>query len=157
MELITIVQKVKKYWQEQKIMTTGISVEQIDEICLQKGIILPPEFHVFYQELNGMTNLFPNDFDKEGYLFYPIQKIDFVPNILANPANNSSYVKDCIVFADYMHCSWWYVFRYSADGTLIVGLDDGIQFNPITDSFATFLDLYLNDDTRLYPSASHNK
>jgi len=99
---------------------------------------------------NGMANLFPNDFDEEGYLFYPLQELTTLEDEFE--LGRGSYVEHCLIFAEYMHKSWWYGVKFSKfeDKYEIGIISSADKFKVITRNLGEFIHLYMNDSSVLY-------
>jgi hypothetical protein len=148
------IDKLIKYWNDQGIHSIGNSVYEIINFEISKGIQLPEDFKKLYSYTNGMVDLFPNYMDQEGFLFYPLECVQTLEEEFE--LNTTVSGERCIVFAEYLHKSWWYGFRINnTSAKYTIGLiphKDGFQ--NISDNLFEFIDLYLNDPLRLYPNDS---
>src|SRR5689334_24839779 len=95
--------KIDNFWSKQSIFSNANSIEKIQSRQLDLGIQFPGEFISYFSKTNAMEKLFPNEFDNEGYLFYPLEKVVAAPD--ARVGFNDE--KNILIFADYMHKSWW--------------------------------------------------
>ncbi|SHG97466.1 hypothetical protein SAMN04488109_2706 [Chryseolinea serpens] len=140
-----LLDELREFWKDQGIETVPVSWK---ETALgPEGLRLPADFRVFYSKLNGMSNLYPNEMDSEGFLFYPIDVLVTVREEFDEPG----LPKNIIVFAEYMHKSWWYGIELRADGTYVIGIiPDRGRFKVITNSLEVFMRLYLMDASELY-------
>jgi len=99
---------------------------------------------------NGMANLFPNEMDDGGFLFYPLQELTTSEEEFEKDSIN--FVENCIIFAEYMHKSWWYGVRFSKFGdSYEIGLiPTADKFKLITRNLGEFIYLYMNNSSILY-------
>ncbi len=92
-----------------------------------------------------------NMMKKNGFLFYPFQEIQSASikfNKKQPTANNEIYL-----FADYMTKCWWYGFKVISPTEYAIGIIPNKKlssFKFITNSLFEFLEMYLNDDEKLY-------
>jgi len=99
--------------------------------------------------VNGMESLYPNQMDKDGFLFYPLEAVssvnkEFPNSLLPNKEN-------IFLFCEYMHRSWWYGVELKGNDNYMIGvLPDAHTFKPIVSSLADFLELYMEDSPVLY-------
>jgi hypothetical protein len=144
-----IVSHLIEYWIEQNIPIVT-NTDQENESFSENGILkLPKEFKEFYSRVNGMGNFYPNEIDKEGFLFYPIQAIKSANAEFKNAGLLNT--RSIFIFAEYMHKSWWYGFELFENEDCIIGIiPDANTFKPITKSLFEFLELYLEDSSKLY-------
>lgn len=147
---MTAMKQLIKHWLEQQIVIEDNSLNKIEVIAASKNLSLPPDFVEFYRAVNGMVNLFPNDYDSEGFLFYPIQALTTME--VEFPNRTTDDLKNVIIFADYMLKCWWYGLKVLKDGTYEIGLIANYDsFNVITTSLNDFINLYLtNSETLLH-------
>lgn len=144
------ISQLKKFWRKQKIVFPPNSIEEILHIEFSKSIKLPNDFRQFYMMTNGMGNYYPNEIDNEGYLFYPLQKLTTLEEEFEMP--RVSYVEYIVIFAEYMHKSWWYGARFSKynDEYEIGIIPNEEKFKVITQSLGEFIHFYMNDASILY-------
>lgn len=137
-----------KFWEEQNIVIRPQNKREFDEIQNLKLLKLPKDFIGFYLSVNGMETLYPNEMDKEGFLFYPLEAITQVGDEFEN-SNLTN--KEIFIFAEYMHKSWWYGVEVKDDENYVIGIiPDSNSFKPITNSLSNFIDLYIDNSTKLY-------
>ncbi len=144
-ELINTVHEVKTYWQSQGIKHDHVNVNLS---CVFKDIKKSKDFSCFFAEVNGMTNLYPNYSDKNGFLFYPCDRLIYAKNCISNC---SKIVENYIIFADYMQMSWWYAVKFDNNKYTIVIIENKEKFRFITDKLENFLSYYLLDSEEIYP------
>ncbi|MET7001561.1 SMI1/KNR4 family protein [Chitinophaga defluvii] len=149
--LIANIERLIVYWNDQEIAVDKLSPYEIEAFEKWRRIRLPNDFKEYYQRANGMKSYYPNDTDAEGFLFYPLENfISFEDEFMVKPENaglNRTYI-----FAEYMHKSWWYGVKLNdMNDTYEIGIiPDKERFKSITTSLVVFIDLYLQDDARLY-------
>jgi len=145
MGIETSINHLLMYWESQGI---GIIPASPEEITLQ-DIILPLDFEFLYSAANGMNQYYPNEMDIEGFLFYPVQEL-----VLAKCKFRGSSLRNrenIVVFAEYLHESWWYGFEKIRSNEYIIGIiPDQETFKPITPSLAEFIEMYIADSRELY-------
>jgi len=153
MEMIAIEksgEQLLEYWRRQKISSPPNTLDDILYFEFSKKIRLPEDFRRFFMITNGMVNLFPNYFDSEGFLFYPLQEI----NTLDDEFNIERDKPDehCLIFAEFMHKSWWYAVRFSKPADYYeIGIIPSVgRFKIITENLVEFIDLYMKDASILY-------
>jgi len=146
--VLTIIRLIN-HWRNQNIEISNKKLEEIKLIENARSLKLPSDFKELYSRVNGMVNLYPNEMDEEGFLFYPVESIlslskEFKDSRLHN--------KDKIfIFAEYMHKSWWYGFELTEENEYIIGIIPySSSFKPITNSLVDFLEMYMEDSPKLY-------
>ena len=149
-DIETAAKELIKFWKLQKISSSGNTMDKIFQFESLKGVRLPNDFRRFYLLTNGMVDLFPNDFDDKCFLFYPLEELTTLDDELMRPRDPDSEI--CIIFADYMNCSWWYGVRFSnfKEGYEIVIIPSSDKYKVITQSLSEFIRLYMNDASALY-------
>lgn len=152
MEVINIEMAVKKlaqFWREQKISSPPNGIQEILHFEFSKSVKLPDDFRHLYMMTNGMVNLFSNDMDYEGFLFYPLQELTTLEEEFE--LDKVNYVESCIIFAEYMHRSWWYGVRFSKieDNYEIGKIPTEYKFKVITRSLGEFIQFNMKDDSVL--------
>lgn len=140
-------------WKRQGILnenTIGIE-EKLTRFVKEHTIYLPTRFVEYLCEFNGMSNATLDSFDENCFLFYPIEELIVIDiSGLFRKKHKGRY----IVFADYMHSSWWYALRLETkEKPYSIGLmPSKSKFIPITGDWNQFLSLYLNNSSKLYPA-----
>jgi hypothetical protein len=96
------------------------------------------------------------DPDKEGFSFWPLERVRWVPEELSEEAPSSSSSPDAehfYAFADYLGWSWACAIRLSSMGgsspVILIGKE---TLELVAGSFSEFIDLYLVDSPALYAS-----
>jgi hypothetical protein len=96
-----------------------------------------------------MVNFYPNEIDEEGFLLYPVKALRSVANEVQDCSIPNK--EQLVVFAEYMHKSWWYGVELQEGDHYVIGMiPDTASFKPITTSLAEFIELYLEDSPQLY-------
>jgi hypothetical protein len=153
MEVIEIENSAKQlleFWGKQKILSPPNTLDDILYFEFSKSMQLPEDFRRLFMMSNGMVNLFPNYFDNEGFLFYPLQELTTVEDEF--DINRGSSVEHSLIFAEFMHKSWWYAVKFSK---IVDNYEIGIipsvgKFKVITRNLTEFIQLYLSDSPVLY-------
>jgi len=142
--------KMLEFWGKQNIFSPSNSLDDILYFEFSKTVQLPEDFRRLFMMTNGMVNLFPNYFDSEGFLFYPLQEITTLEEEFNIERDSSD--EHCLIFAEFMHKSWWYAVKFSksADGYEIGIIPAAYKFKVITKNLVDFIDLYLKNATILY-------
>lgn len=149
MEIEATISLLITYWEKQGVKITPNTVDQIASIQRSNQILIPDDFKLLYSRVNGMKNFYPNEIDDEGFLFYPIEAVvsvdrEFETSGLINK-------ESIFIFSEYMHRSWWYAFKIVDDKNYQIGIiPNKNTFVPITTRLTEFIELYLEDDPRLY-------
>jgi SMI1-KNR4 cell-wall len=146
---ILVINQLIDYWISKKIRISTKSKEEINKIDRERKLQLPNDFKEFYIRVNGMEDLYPNEIDEEGFLFYPIEAI--VSMSTEFKKFNFFKTDKIFIFAEFMHKSWWYGFQLNEKNEYMIGIiPDSLSFKPITNSLTEFLELYLIDSPILY-------
>jgi hypothetical protein len=144
-----VIRRLFIHWNIQGIDTLPFSNKEIEILEQENKMILPNDFIRLYTCINGMENLFPNETDSEGFLFYPVQAITSAKMEFKN--SDLSQKNNLYVFANYMQKSWWYGLEVIDRNNYKIGIiPHGNFFKPITNLLSEFLFLYLEDSPRLY-------
>ncbi|UIR56449.1 SMI1/KNR4 family protein [Sphingobacterium sp. SRCM116780] len=147
--ILLVINQLVEFWKKQNIIIYTKTKQEIDNIEKNNSLILPNDFKEFYERVNGMQNFYPNEIDDEGFLFYPIEAI-----ISAEKESEKCDIKDkdkIFIFSEYMHKSWLYGFEVKEDGSYLIGIiPDDKTFKPIVKSLEEFLELYIENSSKLY-------
>jgi hypothetical protein len=149
--------KLVTYWRKLRLpIVAGCSEEVLARFEKEHSVQLPADMRGYFGIVNGMRPGSPGDQDPQGFSFWPLERVRWVPEELADrspqtvsfPGSEQFYV-----FADYLDWSWAYAIRLSPGASrtevVIIGKD---QPELVAESFSTFVDLYLGDSPRLYES-----
>lgn len=149
-EIENATKQLLEFWEKQKIVSSSNTLEDILYFEFSRNIPLPDDFKRLFMMANGMVNLFPNYFDNEGFLFYPLQELTTVEDEF--DINKSSTDEHSIIFAEFMHKSWWYAVKFlkGGDDYEIGIIASGNHFKAITPNLGEFIHLYMNNSSILY-------
>jgi len=147
--MLLMIDLLVAYWRKQGIDIVPKSMIDIENWTIQNSIVLPTDFKALYSKVNGMTSLYPNEMDEEDFLFYPIEAI-----ILAKDEFEISELISAsrvYIFAEYMHKSWWYGVEVISHNNYTIGIiPDKDTFKPITNSLIEFIEIYIENSSKLY-------
>lgn len=144
MEIGDALLKLKLFWAKQDIKINGCPIQSIDLFQRKNNIKLPLDFVDYFATMDGMNSLFPNGTDEEGFLFYPLNEVVILKS-------GSEQFNSIIIFADYLQCSWNYYLNVIANNKYEIGINPSNgTYKPITNSLATFIQYYLEDDSIIY-------
>jgi hypothetical protein len=125
----------------------GAAPAAIESFESRFGIVLPSDLREYLSTRNGMLPGYPNDIDKEGFAFWPLERIRPISTGPDKIPWNSGLpdASKCFLFADYLHWSWAYAIVLSRESSgsspvFIVGVEHPKK---IADSFSEFARLYL--------------
>lgn len=140
--LITNIQKLHLFWQQQRIVGNTASINLASKP-------IPRHFRLMYEIVNGME-MKSTSGDNEGFLFYPSEHLCSVEDEF----KETTLDKNITLFADYLTKCWWYGVRTIDDEHYEIGLViTESDFIFITNSLAEFIELYMSDDAKLYPGS----
>ena len=144
------IEQLEQFWRKQKIVSPSNSIDEILNFEFSKCVHLPTDFRYYYMLTNGMTELYPNDMDEEGFLFYPLQELTTWEDEFKT--RSTSGLEHCLIFAEFMHKSWWYAVKFSKlSDKYEIGIIPSVnKFKVITQNIGTFIYLYIKDDPILY-------
>jgi len=123
-------------------------------------IALPPDMREYFLNVNGMAPYWPGDQDKEGFSFWPLERIGTIAKeneALGRPFSRLTEEDSLFLFCDYMGWSWAYAVKIlpgsgAAEGIYLVCCHNPVK---IADSFSDFVRLYLEQSDQLYPPTGH--
>ncbi len=149
--------KLVKYWKGLGLpIPTGCPDAALQAFEKHAGAVLPDDMRKYFRLLNGMKDTWPGDQDPNGFSFWPLSKVRWVPEELAEMSPQTAAfpgAEDFYVFADYMGWSWAYAIRLSrSPGANLVILIGKEVPEFVAGSFSAFVDLYLSDAPALYES-----
>ena len=149
--------KLVAHWRKLRLpIAAGCSEERLAGFEKERGAQLPADMRSYFGIVNGMRPGSPGDQDPQGFSFWPLERVRWVPEELADrsphsvsfPGSESFYA-----FADYLDWSWAYAIRLSQDTArnqvVLIGKD---QPELVAESFSDFVDLYVVDSPALYES-----
>lgn len=137
---------LKVFWEGKGISSLARPGEEISKFNFGGGVFLPDDLIKYFSVLNGMESLYPNEFDDEGFLFYPLQGL-----VTSNQEFSKPIEKDILIIAEYMHKSWWYGLKVIDKDTYSIGIiPEENKFKILTDSLSEFLKMYMSNSHKLY-------
>lgn len=145
------------YWRSQNMaLQSGASEDQIEAFELRYQVRLPFDLRDYYLQINGMDIHWPHAQDRNGFSFWPLEKVKTVPEEARSHTNGWSHflgAEHHFIFADYLDWSWAYAIHLSPE----VSHDNPVSLigKPeapikIANSFSDFIGLYLVDSPQLY-------
>ena len=152
-------ERIRVHWQSTGLaLPTGNTEAGIRDFESRYAVSLPRDVRDYFLGVNGMDTHWPNSQDKEGYSFWPLERVKTVPEEAANHLHSDEWsrfsgAESLFVFADYLDWSWAYAIMLSrntlsGNSVFIIGKnEDPIE---VSDSFCGFVDLYLIDSPILY-------
>jgi len=142
-----ILDRLERHWYRSKTQwnlngPVAASREDIDAFEQKYGVVLPADLREYFLRLNGIEE------DPEVFCFWPISRLRRVDLKTFNVFQSESY----FFFADFLIESHYYAI-YLGDDPFFqnrVILPDFPRSPLIAKTFTEFLDLYLNDDPKLF-------
>ena len=158
-EMIHVGDRIRVHWQSLGlVLPTGSTETCITDFESRYAVSLPPDFREYFLRVNGMDTHWPNSQDREGYSFWPLERVKSVPEEAVSHLHSDEWSgfsgAECLfVFADYLDWSWAYAIRLSSNAlhgnpVFIIGKKKAPL--EISDSFRGFVELYLIDSPILY-------
>ena len=121
---------------------------------------LPQDFKLYLLKANGMRPGIPHDTDRNGYCFWPIERIRSAADEFREPQHHAKEIElvnpelaTYFIFADYLQWSWAFAVRIvetNTDTSHVFRLNAPQIMQKLASSFAEFIDLYVADSARLY-------
>jgi len=149
--------KLVNYWRELGLpIPAGCPGAALEAFEKHAGVVLPDDLRNYFRLVNGMKDAWPGDQDPKGFSFWPLSKVRWVPEELAEMSPQTSAfpgAEDFYVFADYMGWSWAYAIRLSQslEKNLVILIGKEVP-ELVAESFSAFVDLYVIDSPALYES-----
>lgn len=155
MEIVEIevaAKQLSEFWKNQNIVSDPNTLDDLLYFEFSRCMQLPEDFRRLFMMTNGMVNLFPNYFDKEGFLFYPLRELILIEDEFNVPENKVDDVECCLIFAEFMHKSWWYGVKFSKlEDSYEIGIIPSVdRFKKISRNLGEFIHLYMNNSSVLY-------
>ena len=148
------VEQLVAYWTAQGLpLASGASESEIRSFESRYGLDLPGDLRIYFRSVNGLVQSGGVDTDREGFAFWPLEKVQPMPTVCTEFQEAVPPVPDpqaYFVFADYLQWSWAYAIRLGTSGNpvIFVGAEGGVVAN----SFTEFVALYVQDAEALYPA-----
>lgn len=126
---------------------TGVDQSAIVEFERINKIVLPAQYKCYLAVVNGFRG---GEQDENGFRFWPLEELSDLERcgISVRPIKGDVAY---FVFADYMDRSWGYAIDCSFGMIYMVGARSN-DLEKVADSFFEFIDFYLKDSEKLYPS-----
>ncbi len=150
---------LREFWKDQGVTASeGASKHDLAAFEALHGVKLPDDLRSYFRTVNGFSELSRHENDSKGFRFLPLSSIKTVadelkclPPGIPEPQSSDRF----FVFAEYLQWSWGYAIRLDQDSTrktevIHVG---GLASPVLSTTFSDFIRLYLENDSRLYPSS----
>lgn len=138
-------------WGPQELtLRPPVSDVDIQEFEQKFDVRVPDDVKTLFLTANGFGS--PNDQDRNGFSFWPLNRVCPVA-AFEDSEWCSSACDDCYLFADYLSLSWGYAVRLlNCQKLAPVCIVGAANRRPvwIAESFREFIELYVSDDERLY-------
>jgi SMI1 / KNR4 family (SUKH-1) len=136
-------------------MAKGATEQALQQFESDHAVKLPTDLREYFVKCNGMVQRGGVDTDKEGFAFWPIEKVGSMRKVcleagVALPSIQSS--EEYFVFADYLQWSWAYAIRLGGEENSVILV--GAEGDVVAGSFSEFVKLYIEDAEALYPKQS---
>jgi hypothetical protein len=144
-------EKLERYWRESQkpSLCKSATEEKVRIFERLHGILMPKDFRDYVLRVNGFDQA-KNYQDDRGFNFWPLESIVRVAEYEDGRfgfSNDDNY----FIFCDYLDFSWAYAisFEVLVEQVIKIGAENG---KPIimANTFAEFVDRYLEDDGVLY-------
>jgi len=148
-------------WRSQNLpIQKACEEDDIKSFETKYKIALALDIREYFLNVNGMTPYFPGYQDKEGFSFWPLERIRTVAEdneALGRPYLRLTEEDSLFLFCDHMDWSWAYAAKIhpgsgAAEGIYLVCCRNPIK---IAGSFSEFVQLYMEDSDQVYPPAEH--
>jgi hypothetical protein len=149
------VEQLMKHWMAQGLpLASGVPDAEISRFESRHRLALPSDLRAYFEKINGHVQRGGVDSDREGFAFWPLDKVQPLPSACAEysvPIPLVDRPQRYFVFADYLQWSWAYAIRLGAteNTVILVGAEDN---RPVASSFTEFVRLYVEDSEALYPT-----
>jgi hypothetical protein len=140
------------HWKQLPIsLLPPVDKREIEAFERRYSTTLPGAIRDYFLAVNGFGA--PNDQDPNGFSFWPLARVCLTSE-LDQGRWSAPNAGNCFLFADYLSLSWGYAFQVTAETSearvCIVGTADRLPIW-IASRFSEFVNLYINDDDKLYP------
>ena len=144
------------HWASKGIqMAPPCSLAEIAEFERLHKVEMPAQLRAFYLAANGMPQTFEDEYDKNGFRLWPLERVTPLRDFLA--ANRWPDVPAAVgffAFADYLHLSWAYAIRLTPHRSNCVVIIGKETVELVSDSYDGFLNAYLSESRRMYEGPS---
>jgi cell wall assembly regulator SMI1 len=149
--------KLVAHWKKLRLpLAPGCPEDRLENFEKQKGVLLPADMRSSFTIVNGMRPGSPGDQDPQGFSFWPLERMRWLPEELTDQSPQGTSFpssENFYVFADYLDWSWAYAIRLSQNTgrnqVILIGKDEP---ELVAESFSEFVDLYVVDSPALYES-----
>jgi hypothetical protein len=157
--------KIKRYWLSMGLsVPSGATERKLKAFEYQYRVLLPPDLRNYFSTVNGMSLYWPDSQDKEGFSFWPLEKVKNVQEEAENHSVKEVFeFPDAIsyfIFADYLDWSWSYAIRLSnsvSESTPVFLIGKEIVPIQVANSYSEFVELYFADSAILYNASDSAK
>lgn len=153
-------EKLLSHWKNQGLaLANGNSEEALTEFESKNSVLLPSDMRHYFAAANGMPNNSGSDVDSNGFRFWALDQIRPLPSAGAEAGVPIPAVEDpsrYFVFADYFDWSWAYAIDLGGGHVQRVIHVGTVEPKIVAQSFAEFVDLYVEDARELYVLAAEH-
>ena len=149
---VDVFSRLERHWYEAGAASVGprpsnATESEIADFEKTNAVTLPLDLREYFLRFNGTGD----DTDAKLFCFWPIHKLCSLQSNYRGIGEAESY----FIFADFMVESWYYAIYLGDNPSLRhrVILPDFPSHPEIAPDFSAFLELYLNDDPKLYGNA----
>lgn len=152
------IKALTSYWASRGIqMAPPCSLAEIVEFERRHQVDMPPQLRAFYLAANGMPQTFEDEYDKNGFSLWPLERVTPLGDFVAtNRWPDVPTAVGFFVFADYLHLSWAYAIRltpHRSNRVVIIGKE---ALELVSDSYDGFLNAYMSESRQMYEGPSFN-
>jgi len=130
------------HWKKCKVYLPPDELGLLDNRIQNENIMLPGDFKDLYSVSNGTSG-----WDDVSFTFYGVGELITMGSRFSLDDNHP--LQNVVIFADYMHESWWYGVNLTQEGYEIGIISSGDKFNSIANSLSEFIHLYLSESDKL--------
>lgn len=148
-----IAQRLANHWGQSLSSRRGASSAAVSGFEARHAVKLPGDMRDYLLQLDGTGASWPNDQDAKGFSFWQLTQIRPVNDELASKGLSAlPGLERYFAFADFLTWMWAYAIELDSQASLVnrvvlVGKDHPIR---VADSFTEFVDLYLQNSSRIY-------
>jgi len=148
---LTLGKRLQEYWRASEVPTlcAPSSLNDLRHFEEANGILLPKDFRGYLHCVNGFSQSESYQ-DDRGFNFWPLEKLSRLADY---DGAKYHFLDDAgyFIFCDYLDFCWAYAVSLNSPGSkvVLIGTKDG-RPKSVATNFSEFVDLYLNDDERLY-------